>query len=56
MAYVKQNFRDGDILTAAQLNHMEDGIADAAAEQVEALTNSEIDDLTYQEQTTNKEA
>ena len=25
--YIKQNFEDGNVLTAAQLNHMEDGIA-----------------------------
>ena len=30
MSYVKQNFMDGQTLTAAQLNHMEDGIAAAA--------------------------
>lgn len=29
MAYTKQNFVDGQVLTAAQLNHMEDGIAAA---------------------------
>ena len=29
MSYQKQNFADGDVLTAAQLNHMEDGIAAA---------------------------
>ena len=27
MAYTKQTFEDGKVLTAAQLNHMEDGIA-----------------------------
>ena len=30
MSYVKQNFVDGQTLTAAQLNHMEAGIAAAA--------------------------
>ena len=25
--YIKQNFIDGNVLTAAQLNHMEEGIA-----------------------------
>lgn len=25
--YIKQNFEDGKVLTAAHLNHMEDGIA-----------------------------
>lgn len=29
MSYAKQNFVDGQILTAAHLNHMEDGIAAA---------------------------
>ena len=29
MAYEKQNFVDGQVLTAAQLNHMEEGIAAA---------------------------
>lgn len=29
MSYVKQNFTDGTILTAAHLNHMEEGIASA---------------------------
>lgn len=30
MAYTKQNFQDGEVLTAAQLNHMEDGIKAAS--------------------------
>ena len=25
--YIKQNFEDGNVLTAAHLNHMEEGIA-----------------------------
>ena len=29
MAYEKQNFTDGQVLTAEQLNHMEEGIAKA---------------------------
>ena len=29
MAYVKQGFTDGQVLTAAQLNHMEEGIESA---------------------------
>lgn len=33
MSYQKQNFADGEVLTASQLNHMEDGIADAAGTQ-----------------------
>ena len=35
MSYEKQNFVDGQTLTAAQLNHMEDGIANAAGTQGE---------------------
>lgn len=31
MSYQKQNFADGDVLIAAQLNHMEDGIAASSA-------------------------
>lgn len=27
MSYIKQEFQDGQVLTAAQLNHMEEGIA-----------------------------
>lgn len=38
MSYTKQNFTDGNVLTAAQLNHIEDGIA--AVEKSKA----EIDD------------
>lgn len=29
MAYTKQNFTDGTILTARHLNHIEEGIAEA---------------------------
>ena len=28
MSYQKQNFANGEVLTAAQLNHIEDGIVD----------------------------
>ena len=28
MTYQVQNFRDGEVLTAEQLNHMEEGIRD----------------------------
>lgn len=35
MSYVKQNFVDGQTLTAAQLNHMEAGVANAAGTQGE---------------------
>ena len=43
MSYVKQNFVDGNILTAAELNHIEDGIA--AVEVDAAATKKEIDTL-----------
>ena len=37
MSYTKQNFTDGQVLTAEQLNHMEDGIAEAVTKaQMEA--------------------
>lgn len=43
MAYEKQNFTDGKVLTAAQLNHMEDGIADAVTkEQMEAAIAAQV--------------
>ena len=38
MSYVKQNFVDGQTLTAAQLNHMEAGIANAAGTQAKKAT------------------
>lgn len=44
MAYQKQNFEDGDILYANQLNHIEDGIV--ANEPPPPLTNEEIIELT----------
>ena len=28
MSYQKQNFANGEVLTASQMNHIEDGIAD----------------------------
>ena len=40
MSYVKQNFVDGQTLTAAQLNHMEAGIANAAGTQGEKATRA----------------
>lgn len=43
MSYVKQNFVDGNVLTAAELNHIEDGIA--AVEVDAAATKKEIDTL-----------
>ena len=40
MSYVKQNFTDGQCLTAAHVNHMEDGIARTAGEKT--ASNGEI--------------
>lgn len=40
MAYEKQNFVDGQVLTAAQLNHMEEGIAAANKEIAPAWLSS----------------
>ena len=44
MGYKKQNFTDGQVLTAAQLNHIEDGILNTE-ESVVSLTErvSELD-------------
>ena len=42
MAYEKQNFKDGDILTAEQLNHIEDGI-DALGVVPDLSVNDESD-------------
>ena len=36
MAYVKQGFSDGEVLTAAQLNHMEEGIEAAHKKEMPA--------------------
>ena len=44
MSYVKQNFVDGQTLTAAQLNHMEAGIANAAGTQGEKGAKGEKGD------------
>ena len=40
MAYTKQNFENGQILTAEQLNHMEQGIEDASSAVVDVFTNT----------------
>ena len=41
MSYKKQNFTDGKTLTAAQLNHMEEGIANATGAQGEKGENGD---------------
>jgi len=38
MAYERQNFQDGNVLTAAELNHIEDGIVDVQSLADDALT------------------
>lgn len=42
MAYVKQNFVDGNVLYASELNHIEDGIADAALNDLSNVTNATV--------------
>lgn len=42
MAYVKQNFVDGNVLNAAELNHMEDGIADAYIKPSSGIPSGDI--------------
>ena len=37
MSYQKQNFANGEVLTAPQLNHIEDGIADLESDSSTAL-------------------
>ena len=48
--YIKQNFIDGEVLTAAQLNHMEEGIAligsvDVALDGILALQQRYLEEL-----------
>lgn len=47
VAYEKQNFEDGKVLTAAQLNHIEDGIAanEWTPEKQAAVVNAVIAEL-----------
>lgn len=51
MNYQKQNFVDGEVLSASQLNHMEDGIANAAgagiSETAKELMLSLFENATY---------
>lgn len=42
MAYVKQNFVDGNVLYASELNHIEDGIADAYVKPASGIPASDI--------------
>lgn len=56
MAYEKQNFEDGNVLTAAELNHIENGLvaietsADAALDPSTGVTIA-AQTLTQQQQT-----
>lgn len=43
MSYIKQNFIDGNVLTAAQLNHIEDGLATVEKSKAE-IDDTIIDD------------
>ncbi len=45
MSYQKQNFANGEVLTAPQLNHIEDGIVDveSAANATKAVVDKIID-------------
>lgn len=42
MAYVKQNFVDGNVLYASELNHIEDGIADAYVKPANGIPTADI--------------
>lgn len=42
MAYVKQNFVDGNVLYASELNHIEDGIADAYVKPASGIPTADI--------------
>lgn len=46
MAYTKQNFKDGKILTAEHLNHIEDGLTELNDE-IEALTTVSKESISY---------
>lgn len=41
MAYEKQNFTDGQVLTAEQLKHMEEGIINAVSCETQSLTDEQ---------------
>lgn len=41
VSYTKQNFLDGDVLTAAQLNHIEEGIA-AAFQKIKEMEDGPV--------------
>ena len=42
MAYIKQNFKDGDVLKAEHLNHMEEGIANAGEPGKDAVIDATL--------------
>lgn len=39
MSYIKQNFQDGQVLTAAQMNHIEDGVS-TNSDDISTLNNN----------------
>jgi hypothetical protein len=45
MVYEKQNFEDGRVLSASQLNYMEEGIVAALSERTIPITAPKFDDL-----------
>ena len=45
MVYEKQNFEDGRVLSASQLNHIEEGIVAALSERIIPITAQGFDDL-----------
>ena len=45
MTYTRQYFTDGQVLTASQLNHMEEGIALALSERLVPVDGAEYDQL-----------
>lgn len=46
MVYEKQNFTDGQVLTAAQLNHIEEGVAEAHALVAALASSRRVADVT----------
>ena len=42
MAYIKQNFKDGDVLKAEHLNHLEEGIANAGEPGKDAVIDATL--------------
>lgn len=49
MAYSKTTWANGDVITAAKLNNMENGIADASAVMIISVDGNDTLDKTWQE-------